>query len=86
MSGLTSFLAGFLTAAVMCAGLAVAYYMRARKRVDSIKAAIKRYQEAQAVVGESVNKVYSVETPSFALNGEGTKKFTGSCGCGEKQP
>lgn len=63
MSGLTSFLAGFLTAAVICAGLAMAYYLRARKRVDSIKAAIKRYQEAQAVVGESVNKVYADKQP-----------------------
>jgi hypothetical protein len=39
--------------------IVVAYYVRARRRVASIKAAIQRYQEATKVVGGAVEQAYA---------------------------
>lgn len=52
------FLLGFLAGFVPVAGAVVWYYLRAKKRVASIQAAIRRYQEATRSVGNAANVVY----------------------------
>lgn len=53
------FLLGFLSAAALSSVLAVAYYVRARRRVERIKAAIENFQQARKTVGAACDKVYS---------------------------
>lgn len=52
------FLLGFLAASTLWISIAILIYLRARRRVQSVKAAIHRYKQAQHVVGQAVNDVY----------------------------
>lgn len=53
MTSTTAFLLGFLLAGSLCSALALAYYLRALRRVKSIKSAITRYQSAQKLVSQA---------------------------------
>ena len=55
---MTNFLLGFLSSSVLFLALIVAYYLRARRRVRAIQAAIAKYQAATMTVGQAANKVY----------------------------
>lgn len=55
----TVFLLGFAAGSVPLSILIAAYYFRARRRVDKIKAAIRTYQDAQASVQQACDKVFS---------------------------
>lgn len=52
------FLLGFIAASTLWLALGLLIYLRARRRVQSVKAAIHRYKQAQHVVGQAVNDVY----------------------------
>jgi hypothetical protein len=52
------FLLGFIAASILWLALGLLIYLRARRRVQSVKAAIHRYKQAQHVVGQAVNDVY----------------------------
>lgn len=57
------FALGFLCSFVMCAGLAGLYYSRAKRRVESIKAAILQSQAAQRAVSQACDRAYPKSTP-----------------------
>ncbi len=59
MIALSWFLIGFLSAFTLCVAAAFSYYLRAKSRVRAIEDAIHRYKQADALVGEAVNQVYS---------------------------
>lgn len=52
------FCAGFASGSVPLIAFIVIYYVRARRRVASIKAAIQRYNEATRTVGAATEKTY----------------------------
>lgn len=54
MNPLLAFLLGFLAAGTLSTCLVYAYYRRAKKRVQSIKDAICRYQQASATVNQAI--------------------------------
>lgn len=55
---MTLFLAGFLASSLIWAGLILIYYLRARRRVQTICSEIARYQAASKVVGEAAQRFY----------------------------
>ena len=55
---MTNFLLGFLSSSVLFLALVIAYYLRAKRRVRSIQAAIEQYQKANAAVGGACDKTY----------------------------
>lgn len=55
---MTNFLLGFLSSSCLFMAMILAYYIRARRRVKSIQAAIEQYQRAQAEVTHACDKVY----------------------------
>lgn len=55
---MTEFLLGFLCAFALSAGAAVAYYVRAYRRVQSIRRKIEEYRSATSTVGEVCDKVF----------------------------
>jgi hypothetical protein len=56
---LTCFLLGFLAASAIAAALAIAYYLRARRRVKLIVSAIERCKKAQEVVTPAIDRAYA---------------------------
>lgn len=64
MSPTLSFLLGFACAGLVSFGLALGYYLRARKRVRSIKAAILEYQRASRTVGEATAAIFPKPNPN----------------------
>lgn len=52
------FTLGFASGALPLSALILIYYVRARRRVREIKAAIENYQKASRVVGDSCNRVF----------------------------
>lgn len=61
MSSPTAFLVGWMCGAGLMTVIIVVYYVRARKRVASIKAAIHRYQEATKTVSTAADAAYGKE-------------------------
>lgn len=59
MTNSLAFLLGFLSSSALFFTLILLYYIRARKRVRSIQAAIERYEQARKVVGQAVNQTFA---------------------------
>lgn len=58
MDNIIAYSLGFLSASVLFTAFIVVYYIRAKRRVASIKAAILKFQEASKVVGEAADRAY----------------------------
>lgn len=58
MSNELWFLVGFCSGVVPCAVLAVAYYVRALRRVRSIQRKVEEYHRAQREVSKACDRVY----------------------------
>jgi len=56
---MTNFLIGFAAASLLWASAAAFYYLRARRRVQSIQAAIRDYHKATRTVNAACDTIYA---------------------------